>query len=60
MGKLILKTSKLHALNDSENIDLGNFYFDISQFKVPKAMVIQKDGFSARVEKREKFCWGVS
>lgn len=51
MGKLILKTSKLHALNDSENIDLGNFYFDISQFKVPKAMVIQKDGFSARVEK---------
>lgn len=53
MGKLILKTSKLHSLNDSENIDLGNFHFDIAQFKVPKEMVIQKDGFSARVEKEK-------
>lgn len=53
MAKLILKSSKFHALNDSENVDLGEFYFDISQFKIPKAMLIQKDGFSTRVEKEK-------
>ena len=30
MEKLILKTSTLHNLNDSENIDLGDLFFDIS------------------------------
>ncbi len=53
MGKLILKTSKLHALNDSENVELGEFYFDINQFKVPTAMVVQKDSFAARIEKEK-------
>lgn len=55
MTKLILKCSNLHSLNDTENIDLGNFYFDIKQFKVPNSMVIQKKGFSAKVEKEKKF-----
>ncbi|MED4810397.1 peptidase [Bacillus atrophaeus] len=49
MAKLILKSSKLIALNDSENIDLGELHFDISQFKVPSAMVVQKDDFTSRV-----------
>lgn len=53
MTKLILKTSKLHALNDSENIDMGDLTFDISQFKVPTAMVVQESGVSRRAE-REK------
>lgn len=53
MGKLILKTSILHSLNDSENVELGEFYFDINQFKVPTAMVVQKDGFAARIEKEK-------
>ncbi|QPA58347.1 hypothetical protein [Lysinibacillus sphaericus] len=53
MGKLILKTSNLYSLNDSENVDLGEFCFDISQFKVPTAMVVQKDGCSPRIEKEK-------
>ncbi|QAA23530.1 peptidase [Sporolactobacillus terrae] len=53
MTKLILKSSKLIALNDSEKIDMGELAFDLSQFKIPSAMVIQKDDFSTRVE-REK------
>lgn len=53
MVKLILKTSKLHALNDSENIDMGDLTFDLSQFKIPTAMVVQESGVSKRVE-REK------
>lgn len=53
MGKLILKTSNLYSLNDSENVELGEFYFDISQFKVPMAMVVQKEGFAARIEKEK-------
>ena len=51
MAKLILKSSNLVSLNDSENIDLGDLKFDISQFKVPSAMVVQKDDFTSRVEK---------
>ncbi|SDM65978.1 peptidase [Sediminibacillus halophilus] len=51
MTKLILKSSKLISLNDSENIDLGELHFDISQFKVPSAMVVQKDDFTSRVAK---------
>ncbi len=53
MGKLILKTSKLYSLNDSENIDLGDLNFDIKQFKIPSAMLIQKDDFAARIEKEK-------
>lgn len=53
MGKLILRTSNLHSLNDSENVELGEFYFDINQFKVPTAMVVQKDGVAARIEKEK-------
>lgn len=53
MEKLILKATKLQSLNDSENIELGDLYFDINQFKVPTAMLVQKDGFSTRLE-REK------
>ncbi|WP_217581814.1 peptidase [Lysinibacillus sp. GbtcB16] len=53
MGKLILKTSNLYSLNDSENVDLGEICFDISQFKVPTAMVVQKDGFATRIEKEK-------
>ncbi|GIO28057.1 peptidase [Ornithinibacillus bavariensis] len=49
MAKLIMKSSKLISLNDSENIDLGELHFDISQFKVPSAMVVQKDDFTSRV-----------
>lgn len=53
MGKLILKSSKLHSLNDSENVDLADFHFDIKQFKIPTAMLIQKDGFTTRIEKEK-------
>lgn len=52
MGKLILKSSRLHSLNDSENVELGDFHFDIKQFKVPTAMLVQKDGFATRIEKK--------
>lgn len=51
MAKLILKSSKLISLNDSENIDLGELRFDISQFKIPSAMVVQKDDFTSKVER---------
>lgn len=49
MAKLIMQSSKLISLNDSENIDLGELHFDISQFKIPSAMVVQKDDFTSRV-----------
>lgn len=51
MEKLILKTSALHNLNDSENIDLGDLFFDVSQFKVPLSMVVPKEGVNVRLEK---------
>lgn len=53
MGKLILKSSKLYSLNDSENVDLGELSFDMKQFKIPSAMLVQKDDFSARIEKEK-------
>ena len=53
MTKLILKTTNLYSLNDSENINLGNLHFDIKQFKVPKTMVTQKEGFSVKIEKEK-------
>ena len=52
MEKLILKSSKLHSLNDSENVELGDFHFDIKQFKVPTAMLVQKDGFATQLKKK--------
>ncbi|MGR5952362.1 hypothetical protein ACT7DP_05515 [Bacillus paranthracis] len=57
MEKLILKSSILHSLNDSENVELGDFHFDIKQFKVPTAMLVQKDGFATRIEKRKESKW---
>lgn len=51
MAKLILKSSNLISLNDSENIDLGDLKFDLSQFKVPSAMVVQKDDVTSKVER---------
>lgn len=51
MEKLILKSSTLHNLNDSESIDLGELYFDISQFKVPVAMVTPKEGINVKLER---------
>lgn len=53
MGKLILKSSKFYSLNDSENVDLGEFEFDIKQFKVPTSMLVQKDDFTTRIEKEK-------
>lgn len=53
MGKLILKTSKLYSLNESENVELGDFHFDIKQFKVPTSMLVQKDDFATRIEKEK-------
>lgn len=53
MTKLILKSTNLHSLNDSENIELSDFYFDMKQFKVPSKMLLQKDGCSARIEKEK-------
>lgn len=53
MTKLILKSSNVHSLNDSENIELGDFYFDKEQFKVPTSMLVQKEGFSVRIEKEK-------
>jgi|SRR5699024_9490040 len=53
MEKLILKSTKLHSLNDSEKVDLGEFNFDINQFKVPNEMVVQKNDFSTRIEKEK-------
>ncbi|MEQ7289926.1 hypothetical protein ABQD82_12025 [Enterococcus gallinarum] len=51
MSKLILKQSKLQALNDSEAVELSNFYFDINQFNVPKAMVTLKEDITIKAEK---------
>lgn len=51
MEKLILQTSRLHSLKNSEHIDLGELNFDLTQFNIPKSMLIQKDGVSARCEK---------
>lgn len=53
MGKLILKTSKLHSLNDTETVDLGVLDLDLNQFKIPKAMLVQKEGVSNRVVKEK-------
>lgn len=53
MAKLILKSTNLHSLNDSENIDLGDFHFDIKQFKVPTALLMQKDGYTVKIEKEK-------
>ena len=51
MEKLILKTSTLYNLNDSETIDLGELFFDITQFKVPLSMVVPKEGINVKLEK---------
>lgn len=51
MAKLILKSSNLVSLNDSENIDLGELKLDMSQFKVPSSTVVQKNDFTAKVER---------
>ncbi|AQS08313.1 hypothetical protein CLOBY_03850 [Clostridium saccharobutylicum] len=51
MEKLILKSSTLHNLNDSESIELGDLFFDISQFKVPLSMVVPKEGINIKIEK---------
>lgn len=50
MTKLVLKTSNLQSLNDG-GLDLGALYFDLKQFKVPSAMLVQKEGVAVRVEK---------
>jgi len=51
MEKLILKSSTLYNLNDSESIELGDLFFDISQFKVPMSMVVPKEGINVKLEK---------
>ena len=53
MGKLILKSSRLHSLNDSENVELGDFHFDIKQFKVPTAMLVQKTVLLLELKRKE-------
>lgn len=53
MSKLILKTSKLHSLNDSESINLGELDLDLTQFKVPKIMIVQKEGVSNKLVKEK-------
>ncbi len=53
MEKLILKSTTLFNLNDSENIDLGDLNFDISQFKVPNEMVVLKEGINVKIEKEK-------
>ncbi len=53
MEKLILKSTTLFNLNDSENIDLGNLNFDISQFKVPNEMVVPKEEINVKIEKEK-------
>lgn len=53
MEKLILKSSKLFSLNDSESIDLGSLNFDTNQFKIPVSMLVQKDDYTARIEKEK-------
>lgn len=54
MEKLVLKTSSLYNLNDTETLELGDLYFDISQFKVPVAMVTPREGINAKIEKAKK------
>lgn len=51
MSKLILKQAKLQALNDSEKVELSDFYFDLSQFNIPKLMVTLKEDIVIRAEK---------
>lgn len=51
MSKLILKQAKLQALNDSEKVELSDFYFDLAQFNIPKKMVTLKDDIVVRAEK---------
>lgn len=51
MGKLFLKSSTLYNLNDAENIDLGDLNLDVSQFKIPNAMVVSKEGINVKIEK---------
>ncbi|ELC8460396.1 peptidase [Clostridium perfringens] len=51
MERLILKSTTLFNLNDSENIDLGELNFDISQFKIPNEMVVLKEGVNIKIEK---------
>ncbi|MBO6386490.1 peptidase [Enterococcus casseliflavus] len=53
MTKLILKNSKLQALNDSENINIGELKFEMNQFKIPKSMVVQKEGLTTRIVKEK-------
>lgn len=51
MSKLILKQSKLQAVNDSEEINLSELRFDLNQFNIPKSMLFMNDGLTGRVEK---------
>ncbi|MDK0706874.1 peptidase [Clostridium perfringens] len=51
MEKLILKSTTLFNLNDSEGIDLGELFFDVSQFKLPNEMVFLKEGVNIKIEK---------
>lgn len=53
MSKLILKTSKQVSLNDTETVNLGDLNLDLAQFKLPQAMVVQKEGYSSRVVKEK-------
>lgn len=53
MEKLILKSTTLFNLNDSENINLGTLNFDISQFKVPNEMVVPKEEINVKIEKEK-------
>lgn len=51
MDKLILKNNGvLKNLNELKN-DLGELELDIKQFKVPRAMVVLKEGIKIRLEK---------
>lgn len=52
-NKLILKSNVLHSINDSSTVDLGDLFFDISQFKIPTSMVVQKEGINAKLEKEK-------
>lgn len=52
-NKLILKNNILHSVNDSSSVDLGELFFDISQFKIPTSMVVQKEGINAKLEKEK-------
>lgn len=52
-NKLILKNNILHSVNDASSVDLGELFFDISQFKIPTSMVVQKEGINAKLEKEK-------